>query len=333
MAKVKKLRDTDYLYISANIRALELKLVGRAKLERMLAAGEPGAALKILEESGWRVSGVNSAAELENVFAERRAEIFAELSAHVPNQALVDAFRVKYDYHNAKVLVKGAAAGIDGAHLLSGAGRVAPEKFKTAFAENKLSELPPVLFAAVGEAIQVLAKTGDPQRADFVLDRAYFAEFRTLAELSGSEFLRKYVRLSADAANLRSALRAKRSGQELFASLIDGGQAKAGDLIRGTETAEGFLALFNGTPLSPVLEAAAAVFRGAAFSEFEKQIDELLLSYLASAKSDAFSEKPVVAYIGAIENEIAAVRTVMSGLYGSLSADLVRSRLRNGGAL
>jgi V/A-type H+-transporting ATPase subunit C len=36
-----------------------------------------------------------------------------------PNKLLVDVFRMKYDYHNAKTLIKSEAEGIDRTDLMS----------------------------------------------------------------------------------------------------------------------------------------------------------------------------------------------------------------------
>ena len=50
-----------------------------------------------------------------------------------------------------------------------------------------------------------------PEVQDFLLDKAYFEEMRASAAQSGSAFLQGYVKLMADVANLRSAVRAART--------------------------------------------------------------------------------------------------------------------------
>ena len=40
---------------------------------------------------------------------------------------VADLFQMKYDYHNAKALVKGEAMGVDARRLLSTGGRYNPE--------------------------------------------------------------------------------------------------------------------------------------------------------------------------------------------------------------
>ena len=63
---------------------------------------------------------------------------------------------------------------------------------------------------AAAHARELLGSSGDPQQADFILDRAYFEELSALAKASGSRFLEGYVAALIDGANLRSAVRCAR---------------------------------------------------------------------------------------------------------------------------
>ena len=69
-------------------------------------------------------------------------EVFRELEQLCPDKALVDVFRIKYDYHNAKVILKAEAMGSDPASLMSRAGRVKPDAMLSAYREERLGELP-----------------------------------------------------------------------------------------------------------------------------------------------------------------------------------------------
>ena len=48
-----KIKDTEYLYASARVRALEAKLISREVIERMLDAESASDAAKILQELGY----------------------------------------------------------------------------------------------------------------------------------------------------------------------------------------------------------------------------------------------------------------------------------------
>ena len=49
----KKLKEYDYLYISARIHAMETKLLTRDRMERMLSARSAEEAAKVLAECGY----------------------------------------------------------------------------------------------------------------------------------------------------------------------------------------------------------------------------------------------------------------------------------------
>ena len=329
----KKIKDTDYLYLSGYVHAKESSLVGRERLERMLDSRSAQDALKVLEDAGWQLPDPCGPVELEAVLSQRRAAIFTELGELAPEPAVVDVFRLRYDYHNAKCLIKAAAVGAEAGPLLSGAGRVPPEKLSAAFLEGAWDTLPPLLAKAMREANETLARTGDPQLADFLLDRAYFAELAQAGETARSPFLKGYAALQVDAANLRGLVRAWRSRKDadfIALALAEGGSVKREALLEKAETPEAALALFAHSGLAPALSAAAAAAAGGKLSELERLCDSLQNAYLSEAKLAPFGEKPVLAYLGAVEAELSAVRLVMTGHFAGLPAEMTRARLREG---
>ena len=50
--------------------------------------------------------------------------MFSEVEALAPKDGIVSLFRMRYDYHNAKTIVKAEAMGKDPSGLLLGGGRV-----------------------------------------------------------------------------------------------------------------------------------------------------------------------------------------------------------------
>ena len=156
-------------------------MLSRDKAERMLDAVSFEESAKLLTDCGYEDMSQMNAKEIDQALSRDRAAVFAELAGLVPNAAIVDIFRVKYDYHNAKVIIKAEAMHSDESGLLSDSGRVSPEALLTAFQEDKGWDLPGRLGQAMEEAKGLLARSGNPQLADFVLDRACFAELEDLA--------------------------------------------------------------------------------------------------------------------------------------------------------
>lgn len=197
--------------------------------------------------------------------------------------------------------------------------------------EGDLRDCSDTFRAAVTQAKETLSATGDPQLADFQLDRAYFREMAQAAADSGSEFLQGYVKLLADAANLRSSVRAHRMGKGgdfLALALVPGGNvdersilsAKGGDLT----------GLFRGGRLAAAAELGAALLSGGggSFTAFERACDNAVTDYLSQARRIAFGEHPVIGYLYAREAEVTAIRTILSGRMAGLSAETIRERLR-----
>ena len=94
-------KDTDYLSISARIRAMENRLLTRERMDRMIEARDTGEAMKVLTECGYPDSG-----SLESALAQVRAETVRDLEGAVPDRRLVEIFQLKYDYHNATAILK-----------------------------------------------------------------------------------------------------------------------------------------------------------------------------------------------------------------------------------
>ena len=175
--KVKACKDTDYLFISAYLRAKEPQLLNAEKTGRMLGSSVQEAA-RILESCGYAdVLAVG----LDKALSDRRAAVFSEVEALAPKDGVVSLFRMRYDYHNAKTIVKAEAIGTDPTPLLSGAGRSEAQALKTAYETGEAGSVPQAVLTAMQTARDALSRSADPQLADLILDRAYFAEYHETA--------------------------------------------------------------------------------------------------------------------------------------------------------
>ena len=329
--KVKKLKENDFLSISARIRVLENKLLTAERMERMIDAKDVNDAAKVLGECGYpELSEVTNTA-LDAMLAQAQGALFADMGKAVGNEALMDVFRVKYDYHNAKTLVKAEALKLDQDRLLLGGGRYAPATLAEDYRREDLRACTDTFREAVGRAREVLGSSGDPQQADFILDRAYFQELSHLAGQSGSKFLEGYVAALIDGANLRAAVRAARldkGGEFLRAVLAPGGSVSPEAIakVRGDELGR----VFKDTGFAHAAEAGAAVAapNGGALTEFERMCDDAVMAYLAKARMIPFGEQPVIAYLYAREAEATAIRIILTGRMAGIDGTTIRQRLR-----
>lgn len=321
----------DYLYISSLLRARETRMLSRDRAERMLDAPSVEDAAKMLTESGYEDMSQMTVKQIENALSARRAALFHELETLVPNTAALDLFRLKYDYHNVKVLIKTDAVNANDENLLSRSGRIAPETVKKRFQDDRLRDLPGILGSAAEEAKSLLNRSANPQLSDFLLDKAYFQEMLGLADELDSDFARGYVAMLADSTNLRSAVRILRMGKDigyLQEALVSGGSISQERLTAGIG-GEGLASVFAGTGLKKAAQLGAEAVSGGPLTAFELACDNAVAAYLHDARLCSFGEEGVLAFLAGTENELTAVRMILTGRLAGVPADTIRERLRD----
>ena len=319
-----------YLSLSAMLRAREPRLLNGERAQRMLDAASFEEAAKLLTDCGYGDMSQMNANEIEAALTQRRSQILEELDRLLPDKAIADLFRMKYDTHNAKVLLKAEAMGTEGGALYSRSGRIPPEKLTAAYNEGRYSELPELFGKALEEAKNTLARTANPQLSDFILDRALYQEMLAAAETVGNPFLTGYVRLQIDSTNLKSLVRTMRMRKDadfLREVLIPGGSVDV-DRLSAAGDAEGINALFAHSPLEQAAARGAEALSGGGMTAFERACDDAVNGYLRQAKLVSYGPEAPVAYLAAVENEITAVRMILTGRLAGIAPDTIRERLR-----
>ncbi|MCI9444127.1 MAG: V-type ATPase subunit [Oscillospiraceae bacterium] len=330
LAKKKQLKDTDYLFISSYLRTRERNLLTAARMDRMIDAPTTEDAAKVLGEIGYSEFSPSSERELGAALASEREKVFQDLYRFVPDKAVVDVFKVKYDYHNLKALLKARSMGADAGRLLMDAGRVPTAVITRAVTEGVYDLLPATLSRAAREAAEVLGTTGDPQLADFILDRAYYAEMLSAAEATGSKFLTSYVQATIDASNLRSAVRTLRmkKGADLLKKVLVEGGTVAPERIRNAALGGSLEDVYRSTALRAAAELGVNAVNGGSLTAFEKACDDAVTAAAGKAKGVPFGVEAVIGYLVAKEIEFTAVRTIMSSRMAGIGGETIRERLR-----
>lgn len=319
-------KDTDYLSVSARIRAMENRLLTRERMDRMIDARDTSEAMKVLGECGY-----GEGASLDAVLAQARADTFRDMEAAAPDHRLVEIFRLKYDYHNAKAILKAQAMGVPAERLLLPGGRYDGKELLEGWQREDLRGCSETFRKAMDRAKAALAESRDPQQADVILDRACYEEMARLARELESDFLMGYVRLSVDVANLRTAVRVHRMGKEgdfLRQVLLPGGSVSEQTVAAARGEALG--EVFRSGPLAQAAELGAKLTQpgSGALTAFEKACDDAVTAYLSAARRVPFGEQTVVGYLYARELELTAIRTIFAGRAAGLDGDTIRSRLR-----
>ena len=154
-------------------------------MERLLEARSDEEASKLLQECGYPGAGRRPAGGAwTRRCPQAREALLADLGDSAPDPRYIDIFKLKYDYHNAKAVLKAAAVGTDPARMLMDMGRVPRVGAEERHGEQGTGRrCPDLLPEAVAEAKNVLDTTRDPQLSDIALDRWMY---RDMAQTGGA---------------------------------------------------------------------------------------------------------------------------------------------------
>ena len=181
-----KYRESDYLYGSARIRALEGQRIGKDRLERMLEANTSDDVMAMLSDHGFTWSSTDGASR-EECLLSALSEGYAELERSADGvRSPVRFLRYPYDCNNVKALIKCFVRGIaPDAMLFDSLGTVSAEQAKLAFESKDYRMFPPCMAEAIPEAEESFAQTGNPQTVDLILDKACYADMLEDTRQSG----------------------------------------------------------------------------------------------------------------------------------------------------
>lgn len=321
----------NYLYATARIRALELSFINHDRIERMLSAKTNDEASVVLSECGYGDIHITSTIDLEKIILSQRLKAFDLVEKLAENRNILDIFKIKYDYHNIKTIIKSRDNNFS--HLLIQSGRMDVQQLEGIIRESDYYKMNPTMGKAVSEAKEVLNRTQNPQFSDFILDRAAFAEMLNISLLTQNAFIINYVKLLIDINNLRTFIRSYKMNKGsafLKMALFEGGEIDIAKLIAASDDA-----IFKSESIYALTRLENAATNGdftlngeRTLTFFEKVCDDVLIDYLISARYVPYGVEPLFAYLAAKESEFMTVRTIFSGRIANVGHELIRERLR-----
>lgn len=331
--------DPRYAYAVGRIRALETRLLKRERFEQMVGAEDIGDVLRALADTdyGPLLSEIKSPDEFEIALNKELKRVLSLISRLSLDLQLTDLFRLRYDFHNLKVLLKqkyltGLPVDTKVRGYLIDAGLVQSEKLRKIIEGGEDTELPDELRTAVERAEKGFEETGDPQMIDILLDKEMSSLFHGRA--LGDPFLKEYFQILADLTNIRIFLRVRALGKEksFFEKVfLKGGKLDLSFFLRlYEEPMDNFSSSLPRTPYGQLASEGIKYWKeDGSWSELERLSDNHILNFLRRAKHIVFGLEPLIGYLIARENEIKMLRMIMVGKLNNLQRELVRRNLRD----
>lgn len=300
-----------YAYSFGRVKALEAALIDKAQFKRMAEAPSAAEAVKILSETAYADIEGADIPTMEKVLQEELRRVY-DLAQHIsPRKEITDVLQMKYDFHNAKVLLKAEVASREPAYLVP-LGIVEIEYLKKAFKE-RIKDLPQPLARAVEKARSKYQETGDTQIIDFVMDLEYV---QTLLEYSEEfPFLREFFQMKIDLENIRNFVRCQRFGVDFAKVYLEGGtiDLKTFETSRG-ESLETLSHAVQTRNYSQVVEEGLKQYEETQrLTLYEKLTEDFLIEYVKRAKMVTLGIEPLLGYILAKEREVKQIRLILLG--------------------
>lgn len=306
--------SSEQLFANGRIAVLSTRLLSKDKYMRLAECNNLAEALRVLSEYGFG-EVTPSPNDYEMLLHSETDKTLALLKELCTNTKTLCYLLCKYDYHNAKVLMKGKYMRRDFVSMCFEGASYSPEQMRDDFVADNYGSYPKRMSEAC-DAIDAAFANGDrsPQTVDKILDKACFAEMLSLAKGSLSQLVVKLCDLQINAVNLTTVRRFRRAdftSQTLDEWFVDGGSIK-----RKT--------------LSGLLEGSILP------SELPEQYRELLRNgdafvamrnRLVADYADPMTVQPVLEYFFAKLDEVDLVRRILVDVKNGADKDKLKDKI------
>lgn len=319
-----KVKDSDFAYAVAYIRANERHLLGSADIQALVGAEKYEDAFELLCSKGFVKNGET---DISKAIALQEKQLWDLLLQSVPDKNLLSVFTVENDFYNIKAAVKCSFEQKSPEPFFKNPTSLDLNQLKDCAEKHDFDLLDSQLSESAKKAYQTAVTTQNGQSADIILDSAALAYMQNAADESGCELVKKINEFLCLCANLKIAVRCARTKKEqsftrtalcmkeqkdnsLLASLCADGEQNVIDFFKGTAVETGAALIENDT------------------AAFEKWVDDSIMQMIKEAKYVFFGFEPICAYYYAKLAEIKTVRLVMGAKQSGLSEETILKRVR-----
>lgn len=315
----------DFTYAVARIRFRETKLLSDTDLNALLMSSDVDAVMRLLRDKGW---GDNSDCRPEELLALEENKLWEFINETVDDISVLNFLLIPYDYHNLKVILKCITRDMEPDSMLIDDSVEDAQAIYKAIKSREYGDLPEYMQDVAKEAMTTLLQTSDGQLCDIIVDKACMQHVYRLGKESKSDIIRLYCELFVAAADIKIAIRCANTKKKLDFIRRALAECDTLDVERLAQAAcEGkdeVIAYLGTTEYRSAVEAIET-----SMSAFEKWCDDYMTNAMKPQKWEPFGIGPVVAYIIARQNEIKAVRMILSAKLNNLSENTIKERLRD----
>lgn len=310
-----------------NLRARENRLLKAADLNTLSAAKSTDELAKMLTDKG---IGSSDTQDVPRLLSEETEKLWEYVTENAPDMSAFAPFLYENDFHNFKAVLKGVVRGVDYSALLILPATVETAALERAVKEKRFDLLPEFMRSSAQEAYSVFTKTGDSQLADCVIDAGLMTAQLKKAREIGNAVILRLITVTVFYNNMKAALRAAKANKSaafLETALTETGVVSKKAMISAALSGEEKLLELMSKAVELGGADTAEAYRHSP-AEFEKFVDDRIITAAKKCKYITVGIEPIVGYMLARKAEITDLRIIYSGIKTGQPTEKTRERLR-----
>ncbi|MCI5839410.1 MAG: V-type ATP synthase subunit C [Peptoniphilaceae bacterium] len=321
-----------FIQASTTTRVYEKNLLNNNQLESMADAKNLHEALISLSDSIYHeeISKLSRDEDYEIVLDREIHRVYRQIQDISPDKRIIDFLKLKYIYHNLKVLVKEIILDEN-----------LNEIYEDFYDDINYIELKKNLKVQNGEgifyqdaleAIKSYEESKDPQAIDFTIDKKYYKRLLEISKDMKEDFFINFTKNTIDFINIKSLLRAKIQNKDfsfLENILIDGGFIEKSEYpIYLTKDLNADCAIFKKSHVYDYIKKAFRENLNDTLMSLEKAIDDYQTDLLIKTKKETYGPEILFGYVVAKETEIKNLRVIFVSKLNRLDSEFIKGKLR-----
>ncbi len=308
--------ELDYTAAVARVRAMQSKLMDNATIDKMLFASNLKDSIRCLADLGYNVKDDST---IEEIIDSEQVRVFDLMRSFNANEFL-NILKVRFDYHNAKILLKAELTGVEGDNIAVDQGSIPFERLKEQLLDRNYRGLSVNMQQAIDAARDSYAKNTDVSLVDIILDSAMFKDMGKLYSKIEDKKALELLRVQIDIYNLKAfkRLQALNKPQSFYGYVIaEGGYIDPSFYIANARSAD-----------TQNLFAHTRYGKAMASDQPDKALDDYFMESVTATHMTAFGLSPIVGYYYEKENEMLNARIVLTCKKAGLKSEEIKKLVR-----
>ncbi len=312
----------DQIFANGRLAVMSTKLFGADKFNRLAECSSVAEAVRILSESGY--GSIVESSDYEKLLQSETDIMLSNFKELCCNEKIRSYFLCKYDYCNAKMLMKAKYMRVDGTENCFKNASFDPSDMQNDFTGDNYSAYSKEMATACDEIdFQFASGNRLPKNVDTILDKAMYVEMRRLANRSCYSLIKKFFKFQVDSTNLFAMFRCKKAGISVdnFENMvIDGGMLSKDTLVALWSGAK------IGMPTSELRQLWSYLSQGKLVDA--ENAEQACVYNLLSTDVDTLTVQPALEYFVKKSQEINLVRYIIICVKNGVAKDVIKHRIR-----